>query len=457
MNKTNTLVIRSERVVTRDRVVPSSIHIQNGRIIAVAGIHELPQDWPLVDAGNAVVMPGFVDTHVHINEPGRTEWEGFTSATRAAAAGGVTTLVDMPLNSIPPTVTCEALEAKLEQARGNCWVDVGFWGGVVPGNVSQLGPLFNAGVLGFKCFMIPSGVAEFGYVSESDLRIALEESARIGAVLCVHAEVPGPVEEAQRGVAQENADARRYCTFLRTRPRQAEDQAIATLIRHSRKTRGRVHVVHLSSSDALPMLRQARAEGVPITVETCPHYLCLASEDIPDSATEFKCCPPIRERENNQALWNALGEGLIKMVVSDHSPCPPELKRKDSGDFLLAWGGISSLQLRFPLVWTAAEERHYSLPQIAEWLSAGPAKLVGLNGKKGAIEKGYDADLVICNPEETFRVDAAKLHHRHKITPYAGLALRGVVQATFLRGQKIYEQGTFAENPSGELILRGMA
>jgi allantoinase len=456
----NNLVIRGERVVTGDGVRPSSIHIQNGRIAAIAGANEFPREWPLFDARNSVVMPGLVDTHVHVNEPGRTEWEGFASATRAAAAGGVTTLVDMPLNCIPATTTCEALTAKLAAARPNCWVDVGFWGGVVPGNVAQLRPLFDAGVLGFKCFLIPSGVAEFGHVSESDLRIALEELARMGAVLAVHAEFPGPVEEAERQAKQQGqqrpADPRRYSTFLRTRPRKAEDQAVATVIRLSRETRCRVHIVHHSSSDALPMLRQARADGVPITVETCPHYLCLAAENVADGATEFKCCPPIRERENNETLWSALGEGLIDMIVSDHSPCPPEMKRRDSGNFLLAWGGISSLQLRLPLVWTAAVQRNYSLPQLASWLSFGPASLVGLTKKKGALEKGTDADLVIWNPEATFRVDASMLHHRHKLTPYAGQILRGVVEATFLRGQKIYEKGTFSDTPSGEMISRGM-
>lgn len=448
------LVIRSKRVVARDAVKPCSIHIEDGRISAVGGWDELPRDWPLVDAGQSVIMPGLVDTHVHINEPGRTDWEGFASATRAAAAGGVTTLVDMPLNSIPATTTSAALATKLAAARGNCWVDVGFWGGAVPGNVKDLQRLFDDGVLGFKCFLIPPGVDEFGWLRESDLRIALEELARIGALLAVHAELPGPVERAERQLKEQGADSRQYSTFLSSRPRKAEDDAVATLIRLSGETGCRVHIVHLSSSDALPMLRNARARGVPITVETCPHYLCLAAEDISQGATEFKCCPPIRDRENCEALWSALGEGLIQMVVSDHSPCPPDLKRRDSGDFFLAWGGISSLQLRFPLICTAARERHYSLPQIVKWLSREAAALVAL-GQKGAIEKGFDADLVICDPEETFRVEASWLHHRHKLTPYEGQTLCGVVRATFLRGRKIYENGNFVGAPSGEMLLRG--
>ncbi|HXN25009.1 MAG TPA: allantoinase AllB [Candidatus Dormibacteraeota bacterium] len=451
------LVIRSERVVIRDAVRPSSIHIQDGRIKEVAGINEFPRDWPLYDVGRSVVMPGLVDTHVHVNEPGRADWEGFVSATRAAAAGGVTTLVDMPLNSIPPTTTCRALAEKLHAARGNCWVDVGFWGGVVPGNLAQLRPLFDSGVLGFKCFLISSGVAEFGHLEEPDLRMALEELARIGAVLAIHAELPGPVEEAEQAVKLQHANSRQYSTFLRSRPRTAEDQAVATVIRLSRETGCRAHIVHLSSSDALPALRQARAAGGAITVETCPHYLCLTAETIPEGATEFKCCPPIRESENNEALWSALDEGLIDMVVSDHSPCPPDMKRKGTGDFLLAWGGISSLQLRLPLVWTAAEQRSYSVSQLAAWLSFAPADLVGLSKTKGTIDKGYDADLVVWDPDATFGVDAAVLHHRHKLTPYSGQMLRGVVQATFLRGQKIYEKGTFVGIPSGEMILRGIA
>lgn len=452
----NDLVIRGERVVTPDHVGPASIHIHQGRISALAGPEETPTGWPVFDAGRSVVMPGLVDTHVHINDPGRTEWEGFATATRAAAAGGVTTLVDMPLNCIPATTTPDALEAKLLAARGNCYVDVGFWGGVVPGNLHQLEPLSDAGVLGFKCFLIPSGVAEFPHVTESDLRPALDQLKALGAVLIVHAELPGPVEEALH--IRERAapsDPRRYSTFLRSRPRKAEDEAVALMIRLCRETGRRIHIVHHSSADALPALRQARADGLPITVETCPHYLCLAAEDVPDGATEFKCCPPIRERKNNEQLWSALAEGLIGMVVSDHSPCPPERKLCGSGDFLRAWGGISSLQLRLPLMWTAAERRGFSLLNLAEWLANAPARLVGLDRRKGAIRVGCDADLVVWNPEAAFRVDASVLHHRHKLTPYAGQVLRGVVEATFLRGRKIYEHGSFVSDLLGAMILRG--
>ncbi len=457
------LVVCGDRVVTPDAVGPAAIHISDGIITAVAARDEVPPECPVFDAGKSVVMAGLVDTHVHINEPGRTDWEGFDSATRAAAAGGVTTLVDMPLNSIPATTTLESLQVKREAAQGRCWVDLGFWGSVVPGNKEQLRPLFQAGVLGFKCFLIHSGVGEFPHVRETELRIAFEELAALRALLIVHAELPGPVEKALAAQAARPADPRRYSTFLRSRPREAENDAVALLIRlvraiqpskPTRDSRLRVHVVHHSSSDALLMLRQAREEGLPITVETCPHYLCIAAEEIPDGATEFKCCPPIRERENREKLWAALSEGLIEMVVSDHSPCLPELKLRDSGDFLRAWGGISSLQLRLPAMWTEARKRGYDLQHLAEWLCRGPARLVGFENRKGSIRVGYDADLAIWNPEATFRVDAASLHHRHKLTPYAGRVLSGVVEATFLRGQKIYDHGQFAFKPTGALLER---
>ena len=458
------LVVCGERVVTPDAVAPAAIHIRDGVITAVAARDEAPRGCPVFDAGKSVVMAGLVDTHVHINEPGRTEWEGFQSATRAAAAGGVTTLVDMPLNSIPATTTVESFEAKRQAARGNCWVDVGFWGGVVPGNAAELSRLLDAGVLGFKCFLIHSGVEEFPHVPEPDLRAALEELAALRALLIVHAELSGPVEKALRALAAcQPSDPRRYATFLSSRPREAENEAVALLIRLARGVSNgsradsglRLHVVHHSSSDALSLLRRAREDGLPITVETCPHYLCLAAEDIPDGATEFKCCPPIRERENREQLWAALAEGLIEMVVSDHSPCPPEMKRRDSGDFLRAWGGISSLQLRLPVMWTAVRRRGHSLRALAEWLCRAPARLVGLENRKGSIRVGCDADLCVWNPDATFRVEPAKLHHRHKLTPYAGQVLSGVVEATFLRGQKVYDRGQFASRPIGTLLKRG--
>lgn len=452
------LIIRGHKVVTPDAIAAASIHIRDGVVSEVGAYDEISSECEVIDVDEkSVVMPGLVDTHVHINEPGRTEWEGFASATRAAAAGGVTTIVEMPLNSIPPTTTLENFQKKLAAADGQCSVDVGFWGGVVPGNTRELSRLHEAGVLGFKCFLIHSGVDEFPNVTESDLREAMPELARLGAVLIVHAEVPEAIDEALKEDGGGQADPRKYSTFLKSRPREAENEAVQLMIRLSRETGGRVHIVHHSSADALPALRQARAEGLALTIETCPHYLCFAAEDIPDGATEFKCCPPVRERENREELWGALDEGLIEMVVSDHSPCPPGMKCLGTGNFMEAWGGISSLQLRLPVMWTLARERGYSLNHLAEWLCRAPAKLVGLDKRKGAIAAGCDADLIVWNPHATFRVEPAMLHHRHKLTPYAGQTFSGVVETTYLRGEKIYEDEKFSEKPAGVMLKRGFA
>jgi allantoinase len=424
---------------------------------------DVPDGIQLVDIGAAedgeddqgvVIMPGLVDTHVHINEPGRAEWEGFATATSAAAAGGVTTLVEMPLNSIPATTTRESLEMKRAAAEGNCHVDIGFWGGVVPGNIAELPRMFDGGVFGFKCFLVPSGVDEFEHVTEEDLRAVMPELARMGALLIVHAETPAPIEAALASIGREHvADPRRYETFLMSRPKAAEDEAVALMIRLCRETGARVHIVHHSSSSSLALLRSAKAEGLPFTAETCPHYLTFVAEEVPDGATEFKCCPPIRERENREELWDALEQGVIDMIVSDHSPCPPELKRRDEGDFLAAWGGIASLQLRLPAVWTEARERGFPIERVAEWLAAAPARLVGLDSRKGAISVGCDADIIIFRPEARQRVEPAMLHHRHKLTPYAGRILSGVVEATFLRGVKIYERGEFMNKGGGALLV----
>lgn len=445
------LIITGNRVVLPEEVRPASIHIRDGRIAAIAGRNEYPAGCEVIDAGDSVVMPGLVDAHVHVNEPGRTEWEGYASATRAAAAGGVTTLVDMPLNSIPPTTSLEGFKVKLEAARGQCLVDVAFWGGVVPGNTAQLQPLVEAGVRGFKCFLIHSGVDEFPNVTESDLREAMPELARLDAVLLVHAEVPGPVEDAAAALA--DSDPKRYRTFLQSRPREAENQAIALMIRLSRETGARIHIVHHSSADALPLLREAKADGVRLTVETCPHYLYFAAEDVPDGATEFKCCPPVRELANREKLWEALRVGVIEMVVSDHSPCTPQLKLKERGDFLQAWGGIASLQFGLPVMWTQAKERGLTLRHIAEWMSRRPAELAGLSHRKGALKAGYDADLVIWNPEASLRVEPAIIQHRHKLTPYNGRILNGVVEKVFVQGRQVYAQGVLASEPHGEMLI----
>ena len=448
MMRAPNLVIRGKRVVLPESVAPASIHIADDTIVSTASYENVPADCELIEAHDeSLVMPGLVDTHVHINEPGRTEWEGFATATRAAAAGGVTTLVDMPLNSIPATTTVGGLQAKLAAARGQCHVDVGFWGGVVPGNTRELASLSEAGVVGFKCFLIHSGVDEFPNVTEDDLREALPELTRLGALLIVHAEVPGPI--SRTGIP---ACPTSYATFLASRPRAAEDEAVALMIKLAAEFGTRVHIVHHSSADALAMLREAKAAGLKITAETCPHYLTFAAEEIPDGATEFKCCPPIRERENREQLWSALGSGTLDMIVSDHSPCPPEMKLPETGDFLAAWGGISSLQLRLPAVWTESLHRGYPLEDVTRWLCSAPAKLVGLERRKGAIAIGCDADLVIWNPAKQFKVEGNALHHRHKLTPYQGRTLNGVVEKTFLRGRKIYDEGELLGEPRGVLL-----
>ena len=431
---------------------PASIQIRDGKIGHVGPINEAPFGSPLIDCGDAVLMPGIVDTHVHINQPGREDWEGFWTATQAAAAGGITTLVDMPLNSIPATTTRQGLRAKTDMAFLRCSVDVGFWGGVVPGNTGELEGLLADGVLGFKAFLAPSGVREFRHVEEPDLRTAMRELTRHGAVLLVHAELPGPIEAAA-GVWEEGSPAE-YDRYLRSRPDAAEVEAVELLIRLCRETGCRVHVVHVSSAEALPLLKRAREEGLPITAETCPHYLTFAAEEIPGGAVLFKCAPPIRSRENRERLWQGLREGVIDLVATDHSPCPPRKKKLKAGDFREAWGGISSLQLALPAVWTGARERGFTVADLAGWMCAAPARLAGLQGQKGAIAPGYDADLVIWDPEASFVVDAEQLLHRHKLTPYAGRTLYGTVRRTLLNGEVIYERGKVADDPQGMLLLR---
>jgi allantoinase len=447
------LVVRSRRVVSGGRVAPGAVHVEGERIASIAAYDALPAGADVVDAGDAVVMPAVVDTHVHVNEPGRTDWEGFATATRAAAAGGAGTIVDMPLNSIPPTTTLRGLEEKRAAARGQCHVDVGFWGGVVPGNLDELRPMTRAGALGFKCFLIESGVDEFRHVGERELRPAMAELARLGAPLLVHAEVPGPIEAAARtGSGQ---DPRRYATYLASRPRAAENEAIGLAARLCRETRARTHIVHHSSSDALATLRAAREEGLPLSAETCPHYLRFVAEEIPDGATEFKCAPPIRERENRDALWRALGEGVLSMVASDHSPCSPALKRLEAGAFDAAWGGVAGLQLALPVLWTEASRRGFTLVDLARWTCEEPARLAGLSARKGSLRAGADADLCIFEPEEAFTVTAERILHRHKLTPYLGARLNGVVRATFVRGVRVWDRERgFAARPSGREVSR---
>ncbi|KAF9973799.1 hypothetical protein BGZ65_009072, partial [Modicella reniformis] len=388
---------------------------------------------------------------VHINEPGRTHWEGFVTATKAAAAGGVTTLIDMPLNSIPPTTTVDNLNAKTKEARGQTYVDVGFYGGVIPTNVEDLTPLINAGVIGFKCFMIESGVEEFPCVNEEQIKAAMEVFQKTNTVFMFHAEMDDGEIPKPDGM-----DLKAYSTFLHQRPQALETKAISTIIRLAKKyPKVRCHIVHLSAADALPMIRQAKAEGVRLTVETCPHYLSLNSEAVPEGATEYKCCPPIREDENRETLWDALKDGTIDYVVSDHSPCVVELKLMDAGDFLGAWGGIGGLQFGIPVVWTEARGRGCTIQDLTKWQSYNTAHQVGLGDEKGSIKVGADADFVIWNPEETFVVKKEIIEFKNKVTPYMGRTLYGVVKETYVRGQKVWSKGEFAsEVPLGKLLLK---
>jgi allantoinase len=445
-----TLVIRGHHVAVPDGPRPAAIHIAGGRIAAVSAFDAVAPGAELVEAGDALIFPGLVDTHVHVNEPGRTEWEGFTSATRAAAAGGVTTLLDMPLNSIPPTTSVAALEAKRTAARGRCAVDAGFLGGLVPGNGAELAPLHSAGVFGFKCFLCPSGVDEFPPMSPRELQESAPALAALDALLMVHAEWPAALDRA----AADSGDPRSYATWLARRPVAAEIEAVRFLIGLARESGLRVHVVHVSAPETLELIATARADGVRLTAETCPHYLCFAAEKIPDGATEYKCAPPIREAWRREGLWKALASDRLNLVVSDHSPSPPAMKLREEGDFVRAWGGIASLQLRLPAIWTGARARGYPPERLAEWLSAGPARLAGLAGRKGAIAAGHDADLVLWHPEKEFVVSEAVLRHRHALTPWLGRTLAGVVEATYLRGERVYTRG--AEEPAlrGRLLTR---
>ncbi|MER7556676.1 allantoinase AllB [Nocardioides sp. NPDC126508] len=442
MSRDLDIVIRAARMVTPDGETAGSVGVRDGRIVAVepAG---LTAERVVELADDEVLMPGVVDAHVHVNDPGRTEWEGFASATRAAAAGGVTTVVDMPLNSIPPTCDPAALDLKRKTAESQAFVDVGFWGGAIPGNVAELRPLHEAGVSGFKCFLLHSGVDEFPPLDADQLELAMREIASFDGLLIVHAEDAHAIEHAPE------AAGGTYERFLHSRPRGAENLAIAQVIELARWTGCRVHILHVSSSDVLAMLASARRDGVPITAETCPHYLTFAAEEIPDGATQYKCCPPIREAANRELLWQGLREGVIDMVVTDHSPSTPDLKALDTGDFGVAWGGISSLQLGLSAVWTEARARGFALTDIARWMSAAPARHAGLTGK-GQIAVGHDADFAVLAPDDTFVVDAARLHHKNAVTPYHGRTLAGVVRQTWLRGEKIDIEAA----PQGRLLSR---
>ncbi|MBA2341098.1 MAG: allantoinase AllB [Pyrinomonadaceae bacterium] len=428
-----------------------AVWISNGRIQNVVSLSDVPAGVHVEDLGDSVIFPGLVDSHVHINEPGRTEWEGFITATRAAAAGGITTLVDMPLNSTPVTTTARALNEKLSAARDKLWVDCGFYGGFVPGNSHDFEPLIKAGVLGFKAFLIHSGIDDFPNVTEADLREGMPILAKHNIPLLVHAELDCGQNKSAHSHA---ADARSYQGFLSSRPAVWEMDAIRLMIDLCREYTSPVHIVHLSSADAVPLIREAKAQGLPLTVETCPHYLTFSSEEIADGDTRFKCTPPIREKENQERLWQALEAGVIDFIVSDHSPCTPELKLLEQGDFQAAWGGIASLQFGLPAVWTEARQRGYSLNDIARWMSGRPAEFLGLGNRKGSIAKGFDADLVILDSDANFTVDPSNTYHKNKVTPYQGKTLQGVVRKTYLKGQLIYDQDDFSHVSHGKSLIR---
>jgi len=442
--------LRSTRVLTPDGLVAATVVVEAERIESISDWDELPIGAVLRDYGDQVILPGLVDTHVHVNEPGRTEWEGFATATRAAAAGGVTTLVDMPLNCVPETIDVAALEAKRKAAEEKAWVDWAAWGGVVRNNADQIEPLADAGVAGFKCFLVDSGIEGFPWVGEAHLRLALQKLRITRLPLLAHAEVAGPIEEATRELKMTDSGWRRYISYLASRPKIAESDAIALLIKLAEEFRTHIHVVHLSATGpAVALLASARKNGLPITVETCPHYLWFTAEEIPDGATEYKCAPPIREAANREALWRALEQGVIDMVVTDHSPCPPQMKHREAGRWDLSWGGIASLGLALPVLWTAMKQRSIGLERVGQWMAAAPARLAGMHGRKGVVAPGADADFAVFDPDVQWKVSPADLHFRHKMSPYLGAELRGRVVETWLRGKTVYRAGGFVGEPRG--------
>jgi len=437
----------SRRVVTPEGVRPGAVLVEGERILEVVAPDRVPAGAEAQNFGDAAILPGLVDSHVHINDPGRADWEGFYTATRAAAAGGYTLLVDMPLNCLPATTNVAALEAKRKAAQGRCWVDWKAWGGVVAENAGDIDELAGAGVPGFKCFLVHPGIDGFTMVAEEQLRAALPHVARTGLPLLVHAELPGPIESATESLG--DADWSRYQTYLQSRPEEAELAAIRLLLSLCREYKFRLHIVHLSASEALAELRAARAEGLPVSVETCPHYLHLKAETIPNGATLFKCAPPIRGRDNCEKLWEGLNDRTIDLVATDHSPCPPEMKRLAEGNFRSAWGGIASLSVALAVMHTEAGTRGHGLRDLARWMGEGPARLAGCQKRKGRIAAGYDADFVVFDSESDFVVSADRLHYRHPVSPYMGEKLRGVVRATYLRGQMVFKDGEFPGEPVG--------
>ncbi len=449
--------MRGRRVALPEGIRAAALHVEDGRIARITDYDVAGDADSVVDAGDRLLIPGVVDTHVHMNEPGRTEWEGIATATAAAAAGGVTTVVDMPLNCVPVTTTRAALAAKREALEARAHVDVACWGGLVPGNTGELRGLAADGVVGFKCFLCPSGVDEFPPVTRADLDAALPVLRELRLPLLVHAELPGPLARAALAMASEPGDPRAHATWLRARPTEAEEEAVTLVIDRCREHRAWAHIVHVSSATVLRRLAQARAELLSITAETCPHYLTFDADAIPDGATHFKCAPPLRDAANRERLWDGLLDGTLNLVASDHSPCPPALKRLDAGDFFDAWGGIASLQLGLSALWTGARERGIDLHRMLLWCTEAPARLAGLGGRKGGLRVGADADVVIWDEEATEVVSAATLRHRHPLTPYLGRTLRGVVESTWVRGRPVYRRATGVSSPPIGSFIHGRA
>ena len=452
------LVVRSRRVVTRDGVTPAALHIRGGRIIGVLDPERVPVGCPVDDAGELVVMPGIVDMNVHVNASADAHGYAFEQTTRAAAAGGVTTIVDTgPVGR--PTASVSVLEQKRRAAEGHCAVDVAFCGGLVPGNSRELGPLAEAGVFGFACSF---GAALDGAeaVTADDLRTALPALARIGAMVMVRGELPAPIDRAVAARMSSSGlvdrlmwsfrNGREYRTFLETHPKDAETEAVVRLLELCREHGTRTQILSLSSSDALTPIFRARAAGLPVTVQTCPHYLSFVAEEVPAGATAFKCMPPIRDRLNRELLWGALSGGLIQVIASDHSPPPAGFRSLRSRNFSRAWGGIASLPLVLPAVWTAASARGHTISQLMAWMCRAPARIAGIV-KKGDIDVGYDADLIIWDPDAEFTVDPAALADATVSSPYAGRRLRGVVARVYLRGNLI-----FPSPPSTRLVGRAL-
>jgi allantoinase len=441
------LILASRQIVTPGGVRAGAVVVRGGRIVDIVSAGEIPVDGVVEDYGDLAILPGLVDPHVHVNEPGRTEWEGFVTATNAAAAGGVTTIVDMPLNSSPVTTSVGAFKEKLAAARGKLRADVAFHGGLIPGTAGQIEALIDAGVVGIKAFLVHSGIDEFPAATEADLRSAMPVLARRNVPLLAHAELEGVAPRAGRS----------YASYLASRPREWENRAVRLLIGLCREYWCPVHVVHLSSGDVLGDLRAAKAEGLPLTVETCPHYLCFHAGQIADGDTRFKCAPPIREADNRERLWGALRDGTIDLIASDHSPCRPEMKRLETGDFGAAWGGIASLQLCLSAIWSEARARGFSLADVVRWMSAAPAALTRLNGAKGAIAVGRDADLVVFDPSSQWTVSGDALFHRHKLTPYEKMEVAGIVRATYVRGRMVYGEGRLVGPPVGQTLFASQA